>query len=146
MPNPKEITHYCTACQKEHTFIENEWPFWNSKEVNGETIYWCNKGIDCAGCKKVHKRNGITKSKEKNGTTLWICAKWINGHGNGEIDWDMYSPQEVMSGVHLGMKRDKVYGEDTENHDIVHAEEVKAVDQELTELEELEAEDRLQSW
>jgi len=147
MTNPKEITHYCTACKTEHTFIENEWPFWNLKMIDEKPVFWCNKGLDCAGCKTVHRKNGITKSyNHPSGMTLWLCAKHINGHGNGEIDWDMYSPQEVMSGVHLGMEREKVYGEDTENHDIVHAQELEAVDQTLQELGELEAEDHAQTW
>ena len=116
--------------------------------IKGEKpIFYCNKGIDCAGCKKVHKKNGITKGiNHPSGKTLWLCAKWVDKFGNGEIDWETWSPQEVMSGVHLGEDRDKVYGEDTENHDIVQGAQVEAMEQSLDELGNLEAQDRAEQW
>jgi len=139
MPKPKQLTHFCEACQVKHTFIENKWPFWNYKEQNGKKIYWCNKGIDCAGCKKIHKRIGITKTVDlPDGRVLWLCNKWFKKHGNGEIDWENWSPQEVMSGVHMGFDRDKEYGPDTENHSIVMAEQKGQMEEALDILQEEE--------
>lgn len=139
MPKPTKLTHYCQACQTKHTFIENQFPFWKSKEHNGETLYWCNKGIDCAGCKTIHPKTGITKGLEHpSGKTIWLCNKWFKRYGTGDIDWDIWSPQEVMSGVHLGEERDAAYGADSENHSIVQGEQVQNMTQALDELEELE--------
>lgn len=147
MPKPKKITHHCSACNKKHSLSEDDWEFWSHKiDEHDNDVWWCNKGIDCAGCQKVHKKNGQTKLvSHPSGKTIYLCAKWAK-FGNGQIDWDTWSPQEVMSGVHLGMERDKVYGADTENHDIVQSEQEEAMDQALTELQEAEAEDRVERW
>lgn len=145
MPKPKQITHYCEACHTKHTLIEGVWPFWNSAvrtiNVGGvptKTTYWyCNKGVDCAGCKTIHTRTGITKSlvDPQSGATYWICNKWFKQTGNGQVQWDNWSPQEVMSGVHYGEDRVARYGPDTEDHAIVHGEQVKALGEALDEIE-----------
>lgn len=139
MSKPKKLTHYCEACQTKHTFIENQFPFWKSKPHNGKTIYWCNKGIDCAGCKTVHTKNGITKGlSHPSGKTIWLCSKWFKRHGSGQIDFSQWSPQEVLSGVHLGEQRDPEYGADTEDHSIIHAEQEGKMEEALDELFEEE--------
>jgi len=131
-------THYCQACKKKHS-LDNTFSFWKSKQHNGKTIWWCNKGIDCAGCKTVHAKTGITKGlPHPSGKTLWFCSKWFKRHGNGEIDFEQWSPQEVMSGVHLGFDREERFGADTENHDIVHGQQEGEMKQALDELYEEE--------
>jgi len=138
---PTKITHYCEACKEKHTLIENQWPFWNQKNQDGRVVFWCSKGIDCVGCKKIHKREGIIKGRPGEHGTQWYCDRHFKTHGNGEVVWENYSPQEVLSGVHMGFERDKVYGEDTEDHTIVHNQQLKEYEQALDELEEKEAEE-----
>lgn len=146
MPKPTKLSHYCVACNEEHTFIEDQPPFWKEKKIKsrvlGEsyshTVYYCNKGIDCAGCKSIHQRTPVTKNftNPDTGETYWVCNKWFKTTGNGEIQWDNWSPQEVMSGVHLGEARVERLGKDTEDHSIVQSQQVEDLGQVLDEVEE----------
>lgn len=141
MPNPKQVTHFCQACRKEHSLTISAWVYWRSKPAPEcdhtgcgcpQYLYWCDKGIDCAGCGHIHRKTGISKLKGDK----WFCSKWFKKTGNGQIDWSQWSPQDVMSGVPYGLERDKAYGPDTEDHSIVHGAQVQAVEQALDELEE----------
>jgi len=140
MPKPKYETHFCEACQAEHKLTQNQWPFWASKIVGTKTLYWCSKGIDCAGCKKIHRKSGITKgiTDPVTLTTKWLCNKWFKSHGNGEIDFSQFSTQEVLSGVPYGEDRDPAFGKDTEDHSIVHTQQTEALGEALDILEEQE--------
>lgn len=132
MPNPKHISHYCEACQKSHQIITDAWNYWRTKRVGKTKLYWCHKGIDCAGCGHVHRKNGISKLIGDK----WYCNKWFKKTGNGQIDFSQYSPQEVVSGVPYGLDRDASYGPDTEDHSIVHGAQTEALEQALIEVEE----------
>lgn len=146
MPKPKKLNHYCVACNTEHTFIEDQFPFWYEKIIKGKylgkvaykSVYYCNKGIDCSGCKSIHKREGVTKilTDPETQKTYQVCSKWFKSRGNGEVEWDNWSPQEVMSGVHFGEERVKRYGPDTEDHSVVQSQQVTDLEQVLDEVEE----------
>ena len=140
MPKPTYTTHFCQACQTEHTLKDNQWPFWASKELDGKAVYWCSKGIDCAGCKKIHPKIGVTKGITDKQTlqTKWLCSKWFKKHGNGQIDFSQYSTQEVLSGVPYGEDRDPSFGPDTEDHSVVHTQQTEALGEALDTLEEQE--------
>lgn len=136
----QKVTHFCESCQEQHTLIENVWSYWRTKIQDGKQIYWCARGIDCAGCHRVHEKIGVTKGvpHPETGKTIWFCQKWFKSHGNGQIDWSIWSPQEVVSAVHLGEEREKIYGPDTEDHSVVHTAQKQQMIEALTELEEQE--------
>lgn len=80
----------------------------------------------CSGCNKTHDDvQWIGKGHE----TKWYCHKFASPPKG--INYDNFSPQEIVSGVHLGMPRQEVWGPDTEDHSVVHAKQVQALGESL---------------
>ena len=73
MPNPKEITHYCTACKTEHTFIENEWPFWNLKMIDEKPVFGAIKASTVLDAKGPQKKRNHQKQGKERYNTLDMC-------------------------------------------------------------------------
>lgn len=120
--NKKKVTKYCAGCKKRHSVEVGGWEGWSSSEINGKKVYFCRKHMHCVGCGTIHERTGFsrhrTKEHPETGEKLggWWCEKWERPAAlTPEQRMANMSPQEVVSGVHLGMDRQEVWGEDTDD-------------------------------
>jgi uncharacterized protein YeaC (DUF1315 family) len=102
----EETPQYCIVCKKKHLASESgSWPdMWTKKKIGRKTVYYCRHGIDCTGCGFIHYNDtGFTRSYIKDGERVELCGKWAKGNATTpEQRMANMSPEEVMSGVHLG--------------------------------------------
>lgn len=134
MTKPKQLIHFCEACQENHTFIEEKWPFWGKSKIKGKTHYYCNKGFYCSGCKTIHNTAKVGGSVGKGNPTKWYCNKWVKSRRTS-INYDNYSPQDIVSGVHMGLPRQEVWGDDTPDYSVMQRENIKQLESTLDTLE-----------
>lgn len=137
----QKTIRYCQACKKRHSLEVSSWVDWDKKILGKKTVYYCPKGMDCAGCKMIHTRTPsithCTRQDRETGEKItgWYCEKWV-GSSPPSMAQRMsgMSPQDVVSGVHLGMPRQEIWGKDTEDYST----EVAPLKQELAQaLEEI---------
>lgn len=137
---PKNLTRYCRGCKKRHGMIVDAWNSWNHKIINGKEVYWCKKHFFCVGCNAVHQVTSYSRHCKrihpKTGIELdgWWCEKWVNTPVlTPEQKMANMSPQEVVSGVHLGAERQEVWGKDTEDFGTIRAQQLPELEEALSE-------------
>lgn len=140
--NPKHRVerHYCSSCEKNHSLTIDSWTWWRTAKHGNKTLHYCNKGMDCVGCAKIHPRTPVIthvkRQHPKTGEVLdgWWCNKWVRESRRVKRLED-YSPQEIVSGVDLGNERQEIWGDDTEDHSVVHARQMREFNKALEEVE-----------
>lgn len=87
------MTKFCIVCKKKHQEDSYRWR-------KAEAGFYCHHGIDCIGCKEIHYNDtGFTRINSQGS----ICGKWAkSAPPTMEQKMAGLSPEEVMSGVHLG--------------------------------------------
>ena len=88
----------------------------------------------CAGCKKVHETTPYARTMTNPETkqTEWYCQKWARPKiSTPEEKAKNMSPEEVMSGVHMGMDRVKGMEKDSEDYHVEHAQQQQFLDEAL---------------
>ena len=78
----------------------------------------------CAGCQMIHESTPFARTMTNPETkeTEWYCQKWAKPKiATPEERAKDMSPEEVMSGVHMGMERVKGLGNDSEDYHVEQA-------------------------
>lgn len=130
---PKEIKHRCAVCKKSHSALDYQWHRFSLK--TGSVQFYCNKGIDCTGCQKVHlNTTGRAKTLVRDGKLINLCGIWFRNHVSMEKKMEGLSPQEVLSGVQYGLPEQKgVFSDEANRQEWSkdHAEGVQQLREEL---------------
>mgnify|MGYP007071571373 CR=1 FL=1 len=126
-------SHFCIVCKKDHE--DDDWR-WTEIKIKGKKKFYCHHGINCAGCKEIHYNNTyLTKIKYEDGKKIEICGKWFGSKPSMAQKVSNMSPQEVMSGVHLGMDEQKgLFRKETlrDDHSILQKRAIKELKEKLS--------------
>lgn len=126
------MKHYCVG-HKTHLDID-EW-LWHEFKDKGQTKYYCNKCIECVGCKEIHPLGKNGGAKGFGDPMKWICYKWSKPSAKpmSKRIMDM-SPEDVMSGVHLGNERASYFEKDTNDWGSEHKKQKEDLGNALAEV------------
>ena len=119
-------TKFCIAHNYNHE--EESWR-WHSTKINRKKAYYCHQAIYCIGCKEVHLTDRFSRLTPQG----WLCIKWTRpANLTPEQKAKNMSPEEVMSGVHLGASMlPQFKGKSSNNFSEDHRREVKALKEAL---------------
>ncbi len=102
--NEKEVKHKCFGCLKTHTDKAYRW---KSRILvdGGKKIWWCGSCVDCGGCRKIHFNDtGRTLIIGNGAERIEMCGRWYQSPSPSiKKKMENLSPEEVLSGVHLGL-------------------------------------------
>lgn len=88
----------------------------------------------CAGCQAIHESTPFARAVTNPVTkeTEWYCQKWAKPKiATPEEKAKNMSPEEVMSGVHMGMDRVKAMGKDSEDYHVEQQQQQEFLDEAL---------------
>lgn len=106
------MKHYCIG-HKQKLELQEDWA-WSIVRIQGVKKYVCNKCIYCEGCKEYHPIGKYGGAKGYGHPTKFICFNWTKPNKPSMAKrMEGMSPEDVMSGVHMGNERASYLGEDT---------------------------------
>lgn len=127
------MKHYCIG-HKQKIELQQDWQ-WSVVKVQGSKRYICNKCIYCEGCKEYHTIGKYGGAKGYGNPIKYVCFKWSKATPPSmEKRIANLSPEEVMSGVHLGNERASYFKKDTNDWGKDHQKQKEELGNALSEI------------